>query len=503
MIRMMIRVMIVMLAASILVACGLFDDYEGPGATGGPLVAGDAPTPPNAGDSLIERKIINHDVVVRATMTSYSSEVVVNPVARDGDYVEAARDGDYEVALRFNLAVSEYLKGTGPSNIVAIWVHGHSYETRAEAEDSMRRIVRRRDAQWDDREAIFFLFEEGSGFGPLLDGQLQTPDHFVLSYGAYFWVDDRYSLHSSSNRKWLPAAGTSPTGDSQEFLLAVPPPTETITLGELKRKIVEVTAELAGGDGSERYRECVQEKYEYIQNQRNWTEERGNPYGLWDLNYTLVSGSHAGTVLDQGVRGGGYPDVKVVYWLEGGDSTLFAIVDGPSTGIDNDGDGDYDSIRYDRMVQLARPLPAGEYKFDMKEPLPRFWICNFVVSNEWTVTVVAPEGVVHEALFDPVTDGSAVAADSSSGVLEPASFIDAGAATTIERIEWEAGTVKLRYSSRTALAGRVVDFIELDGTVSLSLAIDDAAVDPLTNTLSWAVSPQPWDDGDKLMLRIR
>ena len=95
----MIRVMIVMLAASILVACGLFDDYEGPGATGGPLVAGDAPTPPNAGDSLIERKIINHDVVVRATMTSYSSEVVVNPVARDGDYVEAARDGDYEVGV--------------------------------------------------------------------------------------------------------------------------------------------------------------------------------------------------------------------------------------------------------------------------------------------------------------------------------------------------------------------------------------------------------------------
>ena len=119
----MIRMMIVLLAATILVACGLFDDNTGPGETGGTLVAGDAPVPPNAGDSLIETKIIKHDVVVRATMTSYSSEVVVNP---------EARFGDYEVALRFNLAVSEYLKGTGPSNIVAIWVHGHSYETRAE-----------------------------------------------------------------------------------------------------------------------------------------------------------------------------------------------------------------------------------------------------------------------------------------------------------------------------------------------------------------------------------
>ena len=111
--------------------------------------------------------------------------------------------------------------------------------------------------------------------------------------------------------------------------------------------------------------------------------------------------------------------------------------------------------------------------------------------------------MLHEALFDPVTDGSAVAADNSNGVLKPSSFTDAGATTTIERIEWEAGTVKLKLTPHTALAGRIVDFIELDGTVSLSLIIDDATVNDATNTLSWSVSPQPWEDGDKLMLRIR
>ena len=61
----------------------------------------------------------------------------------------------------------------------------------------------------------------------------------------------------------------------------------------------------------------------------------------------------------------------------------------------------------------------------------------------------------------------------------------------------------MKYSSRTALAGRVLDFIELDGRASLSLVIDDATVDAANNTLNWSVSSQPWEDGDKLMLRIR
>ena len=491
----MIRVMIVMLAATILGACGLFDDNSGPGDTGGTLVAGDIPDPPYAGDSLIETKIIKHDVVVRATMTSYSSEVVVNP---------EARFGDYEVSLRFNLAVSEYLKGTGPSNIVALWFHGDSYETRAEAEVSLRARLRERDAQWDDREAVFFLYSEPSGFGPLRDEQFQAPDHFLLSYGDLFRVNDRYSLHSTTNRKWLPAAGTSPTGDSQEFLLAVPPPTETITLGELKRKIAEVTAELAGGDGSERYKRCVREKYRHIQNQRNWLEVFGSIFTLWNIEHSLVSGLPAGTVLDN-QEGWNFldPNDRELSWLDGRDSGLFALVDEPSTSVDEDGDGDYDYVTFDRMVQVARPLPAGEYRFDLKEPLRQYVSCGFVVSNEWTVAAAAPEGVVHEALFDPVTDGSAVAADSTNGVLEPTTFIDAGAATSVDRIAWEAGTAKLKYSSRTALAGRVVDFIELDGTVSLSLPIDSAAVDAVNNTLSWSVPSQPWEDGDKLMLRIR
>ena len=47
-----------------------------------------------------------------------------------------------------------------------------------------------------------------------------------------------------------------------------------------------------------------------------------------------------------------------------------------------------------------------------------------------------------------------------------------------------------------------MDFIELDGSVSLSLAVADATVDAANDTLIWSVPSPPWHDGDKLMVRI-
>ena len=95
------------------------------------------------------------------------------------------------------------------------------------------------------------------------------------------------------------------------------------------------------------------------------------------------------------------------------------------------------------------------------------------IRYEWTVTVTAPEGTLHEAFFDPVTVGTAVAADSANGVLKPAGFTDAnGASATIQRIAWEAGTgesgtVKLKLSPHDGIAGHTLHFIALDGSVPL------------------------------------
>ena len=490
--------MILIPVAAILLACGLIarsDDPAMPGVTGeilaGPPPGGDRALPLYAGDSLVEEKVTNSTTVVRATMASSSTEVIVYPNSK------------YAVALKFNLAVSEYLKSTGPSRIVAVWVDGNFYDTREKANSRRDVILAERDSQWDDREAIIFMYGVLSGFGASLDAQLQRADHFLLYVGDPYSPDDFYSLHSKRNKRWLPAASTTSTGDSQEFLLDVPPPMETITLGEIKRKVAAVTAELDEGDGSEEYRECVLKKYGHIRNQRNWPEERGHTYTLWTLDHSVGSGQPAGTVLDQIESGSDIPDTKIALWLEGGDASLFDSAEDNLISSDSNGDGELDTIRYDVMVRLARPLPSGEYRFDLKEARPNDALCNFVISDEWTVTAVAPDGVVHEALFDPLVDGSAVAAGSTVGVLDPAAFIDAGATTTIERIEWEAGTAKMKLTPHTALAGRVVDFIELDGKVSLTLIVDDATVDAANNTLSWPVSSQPWDDGDKLMVRMR
>ena len=55
----------------------------------------------------------------------------------------------------------------------------------------------------------------------------------------------------------------------------------------------------------------------------------------------------------------------------------------------------------------------------------------------------------------------------------------------------------------TAIAGQMVDFIKLDGTVGLSLDVASATVHAASNQLRWTVSSEPWQSGDKLMVRIR
>ena len=207
---------------------------------------------------------------------------------------------------------------------------------------------------------------------------------------------------------------------------------------------------------------------------------------------------------------GSLPDNKGRTWLDGGDADLFRVEFGEVVPYDFSGDGTDDSIYFARRVVSARPIPAGAYTFHFNDIWAIFVLCDgYTIRYEWTVTVNAPEGTLHEAFFDPVTVGSAVAADGANGVLKPALFAGAnGATTTIERIAWEpgsgaTGTVKVALSPHTGISGHAVDFIALDGSVSLSLNVADATVDAANNTLSWPVVSQPWRSGNKLMVRIR
>ena len=193
--------------------------------------------------------------------------------------------------------------------------------------------------------------------------------------------------------------------------------------------------------------------------------------------HTIPSGAPAGTAQFTEDMIGNYPNDRTRTWLEGGDAALFEVTYGPNRNEDWDNDGQLtavkDAIWYTQSLRTIRPLPSGEYAFDLKDVSYTTKLCNDVITTPWTVTVAEHERTLHEALFDPVTDGSAVAADSANGQLDPAAFTDGnGASATIQRIEWASDTVKVKVSPHTGLAGHKLDIIELDGAVSLSLLVD-------------------------------
>ena len=450
-------------------------------------------------------------------MISFSSEIVTD------------NNGKYRVVLKFNLTVSEYLKGSGPSSIVAVWVEGHSFDTSADAESMKTHVLDERDSQWDSREAVIFLYGEGSGFGTTLDNQIKSADHFLIYVGDPYSPDDFYSLHSRENKMWLPAASASSasqassTSNNREFLLDVPSQTvgtsvgalgtnsssttPTITLGNLKKRIKEVTDEFNGGDGSGAYKQCVTEKYRFQRAIRYFREEKDRDiYDRSPQSSNVASGRSANTTIHQRQNYGYYPDTKAKVWLEGKDATLFSVVHSKSTSVDYDGDGTLtageDHISYTESFQAVRPLPAGEYKIDRKEVWIPYLRCNYALSFDWTVTVTAPVGAVHEAFFDPVNmTGGAIGADKDNGALKPTAFSVNGTATKIERVKWDpSGRVSMDLKPGVSLKGHLIEFIGLNGKPIRSLSFDRSV--GTSSAPSWQVCDPPWKAGDLLMIRI-
>ena len=451
------------------------------------------------GPTSLEERIFVSPVIARVQLNSATSTVELGTTYQGTKYI---------ALLEFSFSVQEYLKGSGADDIVAVWAAAPFFDTQQEAEDALPAIAAARDAQWDAHESIVFLQEDSRGFL----SSTQQADRYYLAWGGskmmYADQDDVYSIASRHNKLWLPAsaavgATSQGTGDQQRFLTDVPPATgtvPTITLGEIKTRIATVTAKLDAGDGSEEYTECVRETYYLERKDRHLREiypDRGSTGSNISPPHThqFNSGLGVGTVVYEIPEGDPItPSVPFEVWLDGGDASLFSVA----------------NLRQDYRVTTTRPLPAGTYEFHFNHRGPYFSRCDGNTDRyEWTVTVTAPDGTLHEAFFDPVTVGTAVAADGTNGVLKPASFTNAnGATTTIERIAWEpgsgaTGTVKVALSPHTGIAGHAVDFIALDGSVSLSLDVADATVDIASNTLSWPVVSQPWQNGDKLMVRIR
>ena len=467
---------------------------------------------PFEGETSLKERIADNDIIVRASVTS-----VVG--AADGlrlNYTSPA----FGAHIDFHLRVHEYLKGSGPDNLIAVVWQGSSYDTREKAQAYLPTLLASRNSKWEDRQAIIFL----SDSIPVMPRTEQSGYYYLAAMG---FGDDMYSLDSMHDKQWLPAATATGSGTTAravgdtEFLLDAPgtqvgarsggtseTSAPTITLTALKELVTTVEARMRG---SEQYKECVRDTF-LEERLAGFFQDNTLSYDTYPT-HTFVSGQAKDSVIWQDTRGSGYlPEgPKAQVWLHGGDTDLFVVTVGPNTRVDDDGDGTEDRLQFDRHVVSARPLPAGEYRFQFNERGAYYVICEgWVFRYEWTVTATAPAGVLHEAFFDPVNVGTAVKADGTNGVLKPASFTDANSASaTLQSLSYEPpagsgdGTVKLQVDPHTGLVGRSLDFIELDGSVSLSLRVADAAVDAASKTLSWSVASQPWDDGDKLMLRIQ
>ena len=490
---------------------------------------------PYEGETTLEERIASADVIAIVRMAAVTTGVE--------EYVlythtaEPTEREEFVGVLKFTFKVRTYLKNDGtssPKELTAIVKPRHWALTRAEAQTIADQMLADRDTQWDDRDAVIFLVRQHSRL-PVTNSDnvfyMSVTDIFNFIHG------DEYSIASKRNKLWLPEAKQLPGGPARTpsekwFLTDVPtgateqsgqprssntPSHEPPSMAQsaLVQEINRVTAEM-NAEPQDGFAMCI--AYGYLMDREDaWGTSHDYPRRkpAYFLQRETGSGLPAGTSFRN-------IDVLVVnenwkdrIWFEGDDADMFVIGDVVRT---------WENLTYNfrnsfnatggkflvtatlnrHSMEATRPLPKGGYTYVQNSYSIFSGPCeHYKEVINWTVHVTAPEGTLHELFFDPVTDGTAIAADSTIGQLKPAAFTDANdAPATILRISYDSGYVTTTLFPHTGLAGHKLDFIALDGSVSLSLQVDDATVDAANKTLSWQVSEQPWHDGDKLMVRI-
>ena len=416
--------------------------------------------------------------------------------------------------LRFR--ADEYLKGSGPSEFTVEVLDrsddSPKYGSEPTALNKATESVEQHNTEWDDHPGVLFL--EGpltsvAGGDDEVARRSGTPSEsqvFNLTFNTVLNQSPFEYTVDTLSRAWLPAEdsgsyrapdGTRNSGDvgtnatDREFIMdgSVDPPS-VISIADLRARISEVEAMFNAGDGSEAYTNCVKGKLQRPWWYVNWEE----PYP--PLRGRLASGAPADSEFGTDSVGGGpndseYGDKEI--YLTGEQEDLFY-----AQLIDDDNNP---ANGYAYSLRTARPLPAGEYRLHARLQLKSQKVCNYRGEHNepgylpWDMTVTAPAGTLHEAFFDPTVAGT--------NDVSPAEFTVNGTSTEITGLEWSNDEVVLTPDSHVSLSGHVLEFISLDGNVSLPLLTDSATVDSVAGTYSWSMASQPWENGDQLMLRIR
>ncbi len=441
----------------------------------------------------LDEQIFKSSVIVRATLKSATSTT-------------KAVGSDYLAVQELRFTVHEYLKGSGASELLVVVYGDDLHTTEKKARAAAVSSLANRTTTWDGRQAVIFLRTHEQSYSPI--GAALTANNKALGFtltNSPPQSSFEYGI-DTLNRVWLPAvsaalssAQPSGSGDVTFITGGGDPWPSSITLAELKAAISKMAATLKAGEGIAGYEQCIRSK---IAAER--TERARGPWTHPRVQKALVSGSAAGTEvnkewMNENEREPAYNR----FWLSGLDRALFK-----SPNVDNDSNP---ANGYYRTISTTRPLPAGTYSVNWHMQHYGDFPCNFLPKNwymVWAITVTAPTGTLHEAFFDPIyaTSTGEYKADASLGVLKPAAYRKTGdtATTTIHSIAWKAQQATLTTSPGALPANHHVDFIELDGSVSLRLDVDTATTTTSggKHTLSWRICQQPWHAGDKLMLRI-
>ena len=125
--------------------------------------------------------------------------------------------------LEFRFRVLEYLKGSGPTEIVAVAANG-PYKTEADARKYMSYTVAWHDTRWDDLEAIVFL-SSTSDIVPDL-GSRYFLGEYVSRWRKCLLGIELSILRSGCRRQRNPAAagGSDTSSGDKLFLLDAPAP---------------------------------------------------------------------------------------------------------------------------------------------------------------------------------------------------------------------------------------------------------------------------------------
>ena len=479
----------------------------------------------------LDHLIFIADTVVRVKPPSANSDIVETIPSNEG-VAPTYRPGQ---ALHFE--VIEYLKGDGGSEIIvevpidrrtflkregATDLHTLYNSVPPHPDDAWHKRYPH-NPKWDDREAILLLVRQDPDNRLHGSKESTTADHYHFASQGTYGEDNNptgypYAVESW-NKAWLPASEVSQSGEESLTFLADPNPIRNVTelteisLDDVHARIESVDNRLAAGSEVEGYAECLGKTYGDDGWMRQYQEVNGKPYVPGTGDNQVQAGSPAETVLDEWTASGrGF----IRHWLVGPGAEYFEFVvhHGDENEVIKAEDIDYEATRtqfigYTMQLRTTRPLPARVYALDEYAQAPWFIACDYmpdVPPAKLIVTVVSSTPSIHEALFDPAdVDDETVGFSTDNGVLDSDALTVNGTGTTIGRLDWSSSKVQMQLTPHNLLPGQHIDFIALDGSVSLRLDFDDAvevSEDDGTQALSWGVCEQPWQDGDKLMIRI-